>query len=67
MVEALKLEEIEFEYFVHLCHEDNIPLSQDWVTSVQDKKNYWREVFWLKNVLKLVTTSCCLEVKHFNF
>jgi hypothetical protein len=29
MVEALKLEEIEFEYFVHLCHEDNIPLSQD--------------------------------------
>jgi hypothetical protein len=29
MVEALKPEEIEYEYFVHLCHKNNIPLPQD--------------------------------------
>jgi Fe-S cluster biosynthesis and repair protein YggX len=26
MVEALKLEEKEFEYFVHLCNKSSIPL-----------------------------------------
>jgi hypothetical protein len=29
MVEALKLEEKELEYFVHLYHKGDIPLPQD--------------------------------------
>lgn len=66
MVEALKLEEKELEYFVHLYHKGDIPLPQDWVTAVEDG-SCWREVSRLKNMLKLVTTSCCWEIKHFNF